>query len=179
MKKLRLALILGLGLIALASLLAWAAEGEKPQMTKEKMAEKKMQMKAEFSKCHVCKSMVPYMETEWWWSTGHEVLDLKNGVVVMHLATDKKYLGDFHKMCSAMEMAIGEVKTMTEKEAQGKMCQHCQDMASLGRSGANMESFLTQSGSLMVMTSDKPENIQKMHDLAVRMRQMLGISQSN
>ena len=164
-------------LVSMLALAVWAGETGQPQMTKEKMAEMKMQMKAEFSKCHVCKAMVPYMETEWWWCTNHEVYDLKNGMVVMHWISDNGNVGNFHKMCGEMKTAQGEVLKMSQPELQTKLCQHCQNMAAIGKEGASFEGFETKNGNMWIVTSDKPETANKIHTMAAETRQMLGISQ--
>ena len=170
MKKFRIALMLGLGIIALVSLMAWAGEGEHQEMTPA-------QMKEMFSKCHICKAMVPYMETEWWWGTNHEVYDLKNGMVVMHWISDNGNVGNFHKMCGEMKTAQGEVLKMSQPELQTKLCQHCQNMAAIGKEGASFEGFETKNGNMWIVTSNKPETVNKIHTMAVETRQMLGISQ--
>jgi hypothetical protein len=164
MKKIRVAFILGISLVALVAFLAWAGEGEK-EFSKE-------DLKAEFSKCHVCGKMIPYMDNDWWWQTNHEIYDLENGMVFIHSITDKKYAGDFHKMCGDMEAAIGELKAMPEDKLQGKMCQHCQDFAALTKAGARYESVLTETGSLGIVTSEKPELVKRIHAMAEQSRQM-------
>ncbi|OGC79748.1 MAG: hypothetical protein A2145_03035 [candidate division Zixibacteria bacterium RBG_16_40_9] len=175
MHKARIAVILFL--IGILALPIWAGETGKAPMSKEKMAEMKMQMKGEFSKCQVCKAMVPYMETEWWWGTNHEVYDLKNGMVVMHWIADNNNVGNFHKMCGEMKTAQGEVMKMSQANLQTKLCQHCQNMAAIGKEGANFEGFETKNGNMWIVTSDKPETVNKIHTMAGETRQMLGISQ--
>jgi len=175
MRKVRIAVILFL--IGIMALPIWAGETGKAPMTKEQMAEMKTQMKAEFSKCQVCKAMVPYMETEWWWGTNHEVYDLKNGMVVTHWIADNNNVSNFHKMCGEMKTAQGEVMKMSAEEAQTKLCKHCQNMAAIGKEGANFEGFETKNGNMFIVTSDKPETVKKIHTMAGETRQMLGISQ--
>ncbi len=175
MRKAKIAIIFIL--VSMFTLPIWAGEKGQPQMSKEQMAEMKMQMKSEFSKCHICKAMVPYMETEWWWGTNHEVFDLKNGMVVMHWISDNSNVGNFHKMCGEMEAAQAEVLKMSDQELNTKLCQHCQKMAAIGKEGANFEGFETKNGNMWIVTADKPETVQKIHSCAAETRQMLGINQ--
>ena len=107
MKK---ALLLVLGLVVVTALLAWAGgEQKQAQMSPEQMM---AQMKTEFSKCAVCKNMIPYMDQTWWMSMKHEVHNLKNGALFIHsypTATEKE-LAEIHKMCTSMETAVLDLR---------------------------------------------------------------------
>ncbi len=169
MKK---ALLLVLGLLLATALLAWAGGEQKPaQMSPEQMM---AQMKADFSKCSVCKEMIPYMEQTWWMNMKHEVHNLKNGALFIHAyptATEKE-LAEIHKMCTTMETAGTGLQKMSAKETQTKVCQHCQEWYSLMKEGAKDEWVLTKTGSIGVITSDKPKTIEKIHLMADKVRQM-------
>ena len=164
MKKVLLA---SLGLVVMVALLAWAGGEQKPQMSMD-------QMKAEMSKCTMCKEMLPYMNQEWWMGMKHEVHNLKNGALFIHAyptATEKE-LAEIHKMCTAMETAGKGLEKMTAKETQGKLCQHCQEWFSLMKDGAKDEWVLTKTGSIGVVTSDNPKTVAKIHTMADKVRQM-------
>jgi len=168
MKKI---LISSLGLVVIIALLAWAGGEKQTQMSPEQMM---TQMKADFAKCEMCKSMIPYMEQAWWMNMKHEVHNLKNGALFIHAfptATEKE-LTDIHKMCTAMETAGAGLEKMTAKETQGKLCQHCQEWFSVMKDGAKDEWVLTKTGSIGLVTSDNPKTVAKIHVMADKVRQM-------
>ena len=104
----------------------------------------------------------------------HEVYNLKNGALFIYSypnATEKE-LADIHKMCTAMETAGDGLQKMTAKEAQGKLCQHCQEWFSLMKDGAKDEWVYTQTGNIGVITSDNPKTVPKIHAMADKVRQM-------
>lgn len=166
MRNAKALLLVAIGALVIFSFLAWAGQGEKHQMTKDQL----MQMKAEFSKCYVHKTMVPYMDKAWWSATGHEVHQLKDGMVSIW-TVDKKDVAEFQAMCSAMKSAVEQVEKMPENEAQGKLCPMCQGMYSLLKAGAQQEWVMTQNGSLTILTAQKPETVEQIHGVAEKMGQ--------
>ncbi len=168
MKKVLLA---SFGLVVMVALLAWAGGEKQAQVSPEQMM---AQMKADFAKCEMCKQMLPYMDQAWWMNMKHEVHNLKNGVMVIHSypAATEQELADIHKMCSAMSQACMGMDKMSEKEMTGKLCQHCQEMSGLLKMGAKQEMVLTNTGSIGLITADKPETVKKIYVVADKWRQM-------
>ena len=61
---------------------------------------------------------------------------------------------------------------MTAKEVQGKVCPRCQEWYSLMKEGAKDEWILTKTGSIGIVSSDKPKTVEKIHAMAEKYRQM-------
>src|SRR4030067_3821418 len=113
MKKFRVALMFGLGVIALISLLAWAGDekqADHPQMTPE-------QMKAEFSKCYMCKNMVPYMDKAWYPTMRWEIYNLKNGMIVIEHVGDKSGMAEYKNLFAAFFKAGNEFEKWSQADA--------------------------------------------------------------
>lgn len=164
-------LLLVLSLLVVTAFLAWAGGEKQTQMSQEQMM---AQMKADFAKCTACKEMLPYMDRAWWMNMKHEVHNLKNGALFIHAyptATEKE-LAEIHKMCTDMETAGAGLEKITAKEAEGKLCQHCQEWFSLMKNGAKDEWVLTKTGSIGLVTSDNPKTVAKIHVMADKVRQM-------
>lgn len=164
-------LLLVLGLLLVTAFLVWASGEKQAQVSPEQMM---AQMKVDFAKCAVCKSMIPYMDQAWWMNMKHEVHNLKNGVMVIHSypAATEQELADIHKMCSTMSQACVGMNKMSEKETAGKLCQHCQEMSGLLKMGAKQEMVLTNTGSIGLITAEKPETVKKIYAMADKWRQM-------
>lgn|SRR5574341_232301 len=171
MKKFRIALMFGLGVLALVSLLAWAGEGEHadhPQMTKE-------QMKAEFSKCYMCKNMVPYMDKAWYPTLSWEIYNTKNGMVMIEHVGDKSGMAEYKTLFAAFEKSGEEARKWSDAEAKKQLCEHCQGMFSLMKAGAVDDWALTKDGSVGLIVSDKPETVKLIHAQADQARKMMGL----
>lgn len=165
MKKV-VSLILLAGFLVLGTLIL-AMAGEKKQMGHMNME----QMKAEMSKCMVCKNIIPHMDKTWG-KVNHEVYDLKNGMMMVNTVTDKAILPDYKAMCTSMSTALNEYKKLSEAEAKAKGCEHCQKLHKLGKSGAEFETVQTENGSIMILTTNKPETVKKIHTFAEETRLM-------
>ncbi len=166
-------LILSLGLVGIIALLAWA--GGEQTATQQMTPEQKMaQMKADFAKCEMCKTMIPYMDQAWWMGMKHEVYNLKNGAMFIHSypAATEKELVDIHTMCRSMETAGAGLKKMSAKEIEGKLCPHCQGWSTVVKEGAKDEMVLTKTGSIGLLTSDNPKTVEKIHAFADKTRKM-------
>ena len=168
MKKFRIALMFGLGVIALISLLAWAGEGEQHQMDKA-------QMKEMFSKCYMCKNMVPYMDKAWYPTLSWEIYNLKNGMIVIEHVGDKSGMAEYKTLFAAFVKAGNEVEKWSQADAKKQLCEHCQGMFSLMKAGAVDDWVLTKDGSVGFFVSDKPETVKMIHAQADNMRQMMGL----
>ncbi len=84
--------------------------------------------------------------------------DIKNGVLIMTVI-DPKYDDAYQKAVKAMQQTGNEM--MAGKQVY--MCGHCETYGMLMMSGINMEVVKTSAGEITLMTSDKPEMIEKLH----------------
>ena len=162
---------IALSIIATMALLAWAGEGEQadhPQMSKE-------QMKEMFSKCYMCKNMVPYMDKAWYPTMSWEIYNLKNGMIVIEHVGDKSGMAEYKTLFASFEKAGNEVRKWSEADAKKQLCEHCQGMFSLMKAGAVDDWVLTKDGSVGFFVSDKPETVKMIHAQADNMRQMMGL----
>jgi hypothetical protein len=172
MKKFRIALMLGLGIIALVSLLAWA--GDEKQADHPQQMDK-VQMKEMFSKCYMCKNMVPYMDKAWYPTLSWEVYNTKNGMVMIEHVGDKSGMAEYKTLFAAFEKAGNEARKWSDAEAKKQLCEHCQGMFSLMKAGAVDDWALTKDGSVGVFVSNKPETVKMIHAQADQIRQMMGL----
>jgi hypothetical protein len=163
--------LLALSAALAVALLAWAGEGEHadhPQMTPE-------QMKEMFSKCYMCKNMVPYMDKAWYPTLSWEVYNTKNGMIMVEHLGDKSGMAEYKTLFAAFEKSGEEVRRWSNAEAKKQLCEHCQGMFSLMKAGAVDDWALTKDGSVGVIVSDKPETVKIIHAQADKIRQMMGL----
>lgn len=173
MRVVKIAVVLML--VSMLALAVWAGEAGQPQMTKEKMAEMKMQMKAEFSKCYMCKNMVPYMDKAWYPALSWEIYNTKNGMIMIEHLGDKSGMEDYKALFAAFEKSGEEVRKWSNAEVKKQLCDHCQGMWSLMKAGAVDDWALTKDGSVGVIVSDKPETVKLIHAQADQARKMMGL----
>jgi len=162
---------IALSIIATMALLAWAGEGEQadhPQMTPE-------QMKAEFSKCSMCKILVPYVDKAWFNTWSMEVYNLKDGMVMVEHVGDKSGMADYKTVFASFEKSGKEIEKWSEAEAKKQLCEHCQSMHSLMKAGAKHDWVLTKDGCVGVINSDKPATVKQIHAYADQCRQMFAM----
>ena len=171
MKRFKTIILLALSAAFAVALLAWAGEGEHadhPQMTKE-------QMKEMFSKCYMCKNMVPYMDKAWYPTMSWEIYNLKNGMIMIEHLGDKSGMAEDKTLFAAFEKTGNEVRKWSNAEAKKQLCEHCQGMCSLMKAGAVDDWVLTKDGSVGFFVSEKPETVKLIHAQADQMRQMMGL----
>jgi len=170
-RRLRTATLLALSAAIVLALLAWAGEEKKadhPQMTPA-------QMKEMFSKCYMCKNMVPYMDKAWYPTLSWEIYNLKNGMIMIEHVGDKSGMAEYKTLFASFEKAGNEVRKWSEADAKKQLCEHCQGMFSLMKAGAVDDWVLTKDGSVGFFVSDKPETVKMIHAQADNMRQMMGL----
>ena len=171
MKRCKTIILLALSAAFVVALLAWAGDekqADHPQMTKE-------QMKAEFSKCYMCKNMVPYMDKAWYPTMSWEIYNLKNGMIVIEHVGDKSGMAEYKTLFAAFVKAGNELEKWSEADAKKQLCEHCQGMFSLMKAGAVDDWVLTKDGCVGFFVSEKPETAKMIHAQADQMRQMMGL----
>ncbi|MCI0530389.1 MAG: hypothetical protein L0Y74_00325 [candidate division Zixibacteria bacterium] len=171
MKKIRIAAIAGLILVAVLALVAWAGDKEHADHGQMDVA----QMKEMFSKCYMCKNMVPYMEKAWYPSLNWEVYDTKNGMLMVEHVGDKSGMADYKLLFASLEKAGEEIHGWSDAQVKKQLCEHCQGMFSLIKAGAVDDWALTRDGSVGVIVSSNPETVKMIHAQAAQMRTMMGL----
>ena len=136
-------------LLALASASVWAGADKA-------MSAKQMEMmKAEMSKCVVCKNMAAHLD-EIGPSLKMEAVTMNNGMAVVHTVGDPTKVAVFHKACDETMKAGQASATLTDEQAATQLCPFCQGIRSAVKAGAKMSAGQTKNGDLMVLSSDDP-----------------------
>jgi hypothetical protein len=145
---------------------AWAGDQGMKQME---------MMKAEMSKCDVCKHMVPYLDQIG--PVQSEVVQMNDGMAIIHTASpDKADL--FHKAgdeCSAAGMKAME---LTDEQAKTHLCSMCQGIRSAVKAGATMSQGMTKNGDIMVLTSQDSKVQMQLSQLGEKCAMMMGQDQA-
>ncbi|HLG94214.1 MAG TPA: hypothetical protein VI546_05200 [candidate division Zixibacteria bacterium] len=144
----------------LAFAFVWAGDAKKGTMD-PKMIE---QMKAEMMKCAVCKNMVgtaeqifPVMKME--------VVKLDNGMAMTGTITDPKQVATYHALCDKWSAGFATAVQMADDKATTDLCQHCQMMRGVVKAGAQTSYGKTETGDLLVFSSNDPAVQAKISDL--------------
>jgi hypothetical protein len=151
--------LLALTALALAStsaLLAQAASDE--------------EMMAEMKKCEMCKHIAadPGLMQNMTWET-HKI---DNGMLCVS-TVPKEMKSQFDALSAKMESSMQKMKTSTEKP---ELCEICEGMSELVKSGAKEKEIELTNGSIHMLTSDDPSMVQKIHaeaDKAIEMQKQM------
>ncbi len=157
--------------LAVTAGMAWAGDMTSPhgKMTSEQM----QAMKASMMKCSVCKHMAVHMD-ELGPVMTMEVAKLNDGMAMMHNITDPAKIAVFRaagKETSAAGMAC---MAMTDEQAKAELCEFCQEIRSVVKSGATMSMGDTKMGDIMVFTSSDPTVQAKIAALGTKCEMMAG-----
>lgn len=131
-------------LLALST--SWA--GDQAKMDHEAMM-------AEMMNCTVCGNMAPRM-AEMMPVMNMECVDLTNGMVMMHSITDPAKVAEYHEIAAAVSKAGEACMSFSDTEASEKLCHFCQTIRHLGQAGASISHGMTQTGDMLVITSEDP-----------------------
>jgi hypothetical protein len=115
-------------------------------------AAKMSAMKAEMSKCAVCKHMAAKMDEIG--PVSMQVVHLDNGVAIQSEVQDASKVAVFHAVGVEMSKAGEATMKMTDAQAKTDLCPMCQDMRSAAMKGANISHGQTKTGSLCVIASN-------------------------
>jgi hypothetical protein len=88
------------------------------------------------------------------------VVTLNDGMAIMHSVADDA-VADFHALGDPMHEAGDRIMTMDEKAAEDALCGNCEKWHGLMIAGANYSRGTTETGDIMIFTSDDPK-VQKM-----------------
>ncbi len=112
-------------------------------------------MKAEFSKCMMCKNFVPVMG-ELLPVMENEIVKLDNGMAMVHSVKDPQKVKLLHDVHAKLAASGPACIALSDADAKTQLCSLCQDIRSLVKAGAQMSTGTTKSGDIMVLTSTDP-----------------------
>ena len=144
--------------VVLAFALVWA--GDKKTAANAQME----QWKAEAMKCAVCKNMVGSME-QLMPVTKMECVKLDNGMAMTGTITDPKLVATYHGLCDKWSAGFATAVQMADDQAKTDLCQHCQSMRGVVKAGAQASYGKTETGDLLVFSSNDPAVQAKISDL--------------
>ena len=140
--------------LLMACSVVWAGGPTKDAAKKGMSAQHMEMMKAEMSKCAVCKHMAAHLDEIG--PVQMDVVELNDGVALMHSVEPSK-AEIFHKAGAEMHQAGESCMAMTDAEAKSQLCPMCQGMREVMKAGAHMSQGTTQNGDIMVLTSTDPK----------------------
>lgn len=135
-----------LGLVALHP--AWADHHEN--------ASQMEMIKAEFSKCMMCKNYLPVFD-ELMPVLQTEFVHLDNGMAMVHTVTNPAKVEMLHQVSAKLAEVAGPAMQLSDAEAKTKLCAMCQEIHHLAHAGAMISSGTTKSGDLVLVVSSDPE----------------------
>ena len=106
--------------------------------------------------CTMCSKMAPHM-AELEPVLKGEIVELNNGMAMIHTITDAKKVDAYHTVSLSMQEVGAECMAYSDADAKEKLCDHCNGIRSAINAGANFSMGLTENGDMMVLTSEKPE----------------------
>lgn len=112
------------------------------------------------------------MDKSWFSTLSWEVIDSKNGMVMVEHVGDKTGMADYKVLFASFKKSGNEIEKWSDAQAKKQLCEHCQGMFSLIRAGAVDDWVLTKDGSIGYITSTKPATVTMIHAQADKMRQM-------
>jgi hypothetical protein len=153
----------------------WAGDPAKQATTKPTSAKQLEMMKAEMSKCAVCKTMAARLDEIGPMQV--EVVKLNDGTAFIHNVTPNK--AAVYHQASAELMKAGEASmTMTDAQAKTELCDICQGFRDVMKAGANMSNGQTKYGDLCVVTSKDPKVQAQIASLGEKCAMMMGTAQA-
>ena len=132
-------------------------------------------MMKQMMNCSVCSKMMPHL-AELGPVMKAEIVELNNGMAMIHTITDAKKVDTYHTVSEMMQEAGNECMAYTDAQAKEKMCGHCNEIRSAVKSGANFSIGLTEHGDMMVLTSDDPELQKKIDSIQKNFEMILAAS---
>jgi hypothetical protein len=143
----------------------------------DKMAGKDMKahmemMKAEMTKCAVCKNMLTHMD-QYGPTMKSEVIKMNAGMGMMHMISDPKMVAVYQQDCDATAKAGMACVEMTDEQAKTDLCQFCQELRGIAKAGGTISNGHTSNGSILVVMSDKPELQTRINTLATKCEAMM------
>ncbi len=166
MKKIVVAAAL---LTFLGTLPAWAGHDAKADMEA---------MKAEFSKCLMCKNFIPIMDTVMP-VMQTEFVTLDNGMAMVHTVTDPAKVKLLHEVDAKMGESAKACMALSDADAPKQLCALCQDIRSCAKAGAQVSHGSTKSGDMLVVTSADPKVQAQITSLQAKYASMMASEHSS
>jgi hypothetical protein len=146
-------------MLMMAMGMAWAGDAAKHTTAttaagKAAGAEKMKAMQAAMMKCSVCKHMAVKMDQ--FGPMTMDVAKLNDGIAVIHGVNDPSKAAAFHAACKEVKTAGEACMTMTDEQAKTDLCEFCQSIRGIMKSGGKMSNGETKTGDVMVLTSSDP-----------------------
>jgi hypothetical protein len=145
--------IVSLAVVALAIGASSLARGQDPN---EKMM-------AEMQNCAVCKYLAekPVLMKEMIWET-HKI---DNGMLSV-AAVPKALKHEYEAVDAKMMQAVEQVKADAQQAKPVQLCSYCVAIGELMKAGAKEQHIATSAGTIDLFTSDDPNVVKKIHELA-------------
>jgi len=171
--------ILGIACVLVMAMgVAWAGDAVKQPtsatgkgMSDAAATAKMTAMKDAMMKCSVCKQMAAHID-ELGPVMTMEVVKLDNGIAMVRSVSDPSKVVTYHAVCKEMSAAGQACITMTDEQAKTQLCEFCQNVRSVAKSGAQMSKGDTRTGSMMIITSTDPGLQLKIAELGAKCAMM-------
>jgi hypothetical protein len=134
-------------------------------------AAKMAAMKDAMTRCSVCKAFAPHMD-ELGPVMTMEVAKLDNGVLLIHNVTEPSKVATYQAVCKEVSTAGQASMAMTDEQAKTQLCDYCQSIRTVVKSGAQMSKGNTKTGSVMILTSADPAVQTKIAELGAKCAMM-------
>jgi hypothetical protein len=143
--------------------------GDEPCSCKQTTAQIPEYMLEEMKKCYLCQT---YLEDPgMMFAAKPEIIKLKTGMAVVATVNDMSQIEKYHAFEQAFHDKVEKLmETPDIDEAKKKVCMFCGQFCDLAHEGVLMEWSPTETGSMSVFVSDKPELVKKIHALAAQMK---------
>jgi hypothetical protein len=142
-------------LVALGLVVVWSGAAFAADQTDKIVAEMK--------KCAVCKNLAE--KPELLKNMGWETHKIDNGMLTLTTVPEdmKK---DFDEVSEKMHRSIEQVTADAKQGKKVELCSFCSSMGELMKLGAKHQHIETKTGAVDMMTSDNPETVKKIHEVA-------------
>jgi hypothetical protein len=118
---------------------------------------------AEMQKCAVCKHLAdnPELMKNMVWET-HKI---DNGMLCL-TTVPKEMKKDFDAVSEKMHQAIEQAQADAKEGKEVELCSFCMSMGELMKLPAKQQHIETKTGAIHMVTSDDPEVVKKIHEIA-------------
>ena len=152
----------------LGTIPAWAGSHDKDMSA----------MKAEFSKCLMCKNWVPIMDTVMPVMQA-EIVTLDNGMAMVHTVTDPTKVKLLHEVDAKMGESAKACMALSDADATKQLCSLCQDIRACAKAGAQVSHGTTKTGDMLVIASADPKVQAQISTLKVKCATMMASEHSS
>jgi len=148
---------------------AWAGSDHKADMEA---------MKAEFSKCLMCKNWIPIIDTVMP-VMQTEFVTLDNGMAMVHTVSDPAKVKLLHEANAKMGESAKACMALSDADAPKQLCMLCQDIRSVAKAGAQVSHGSTKTGDMLVIASADPKVQAQISTLKAKCASMMASEHSS